>query len=353
MKRCTRCGIEKPEETFQMQPSRGCRYAKCRECRTIEQREWRAKRKQNPPRKPETKTCKRCTMTKSISEFSPATPGYFHACCKACEVDIHREKRREQYRNDPTGHFYRAFINEDGIEVKRCSFCHAEKPISEFYINHDWVKGSRTSRFDGRCKECRKAIKKLIYANNPERYRAISRDWAHRHPDEHRAKYQRWNATNKEHLAQYRRKRRATHRERLLAYSRIYHSKETPEFRRRQYERSRDYRQEYSRINSDRMHATSRLWRQTFPEKLAEKESRRRARKRNAPRIEKIDRPAIIERDKWMCYLCGCICTSENVTLDHVIPLARGGSHTADNLRVACHSCNCRKGVRPPHDFLA
>jgi 5-methylcytosine-specific restriction endonuclease McrA len=29
--------------------------------------------------------------------------------------------------------------------------------------------------------------------------------------------------------------------------------------------------------------------------------------------------------------------------IDHVQPLAKGGSHTYDNLRVACAVCNCRK----------
>lgn len=33
-------------------------------------------------------------------------------------------------------------------------------------------------------------------------------------------------------------------------------------------------------------------------------------------------------------------------TVDHVVPLARGGTHDLDNLVLACMGCNCRKGVR-------
>lgn len=75
------------------------------------------------------------------------------------------------------------------------------------------------------------------------------------------------------------------------------------------------------------------------------KKSRRREREKNAPIVEKIDRQAIIERDGRRCYLwCGgAIVAKGQITLDHVLPLARGGTTTARNLRVACLSCNSRK----------
>jgi 5-methylcytosine-specific restriction endonuclease McrA len=40
------------------------------------------------------------------------------------------------------------------------------------------------------------------------------------------------------------------------------------------------------------------------------------------------------------CAYCG---STTNVTIDHVIPLSRGGKHEADNLAPACLSCNCSK----------
>jgi len=53
------------------------------------------------------------------------------------------------------------------------------------------------------------------------------------------------------------------------------------------------------------------------------------------------------------CYLCGAQLVEEarrgdpgHAHLDHVVPLARGGLHCAENLRPTCATCNHRKGAR-------
>lgn len=44
------------------------------------------------------------------------------------------------------------------------------------------------------------------------------------------------------------------------------------------------------------------------------------------------------------CTDCGA---TADLTVDHALPLARGGTSTPTNARVLCRSCNSRKGARP------
>lgn len=72
----------------------------------------------------------------------------------------------------------------------------------------------------------------------------------------------------------------------------------------------------------------------------------RRARIKASPIVERVDRSLIVLRDKSICYICKKLLKTNEVTLDHVIPLAKGGHHSYLNLRVACRPCNSRKGHR-------
>lgn len=53
--------------------------------------------------------------------------------------------------------------------------------------------------------------------------------------------------------------------------------------------------------------------------------------------------PVILERDGAICCYCG---STDDLTIDHVTPLARGGSNDLANLVVACRICNSSKGAR-------
>ncbi len=49
------------------------------------------------------------------------------------------------------------------------------------------------------------------------------------------------------------------------------------------------------------------------------------------------------------CAYCGV--NTDPLTMDHVIPIARGGTHTADNVVPACKGCNSSKKDRMPWEF--
>jgi 5-methylcytosine-specific restriction endonuclease McrA len=49
----------------------------------------------------------------------------------------------------------------------------------------------------------------------------------------------------------------------------------------------------------------------------------------------------------WHCRVCGKELTKDTVTIDHIVPVSRGGTNDIENLQPMCHSCNSRKGNRP------
>jgi 5-methylcytosine-specific restriction endonuclease McrA len=54
----------------------------------------------------------------------------------------------------------------------------------------------------------------------------------------------------------------------------------------------------------------------------------------------------ILESGKGKCGICRQPIYGGKFHFDHVIPLARGGSHTQDNLQIAHPSCNQSKGAK-------
>jgi 5-methylcytosine-specific restriction endonuclease McrA len=54
---------------------------------------------------------------------------------------------------------------------------------------------------------------------------------------------------------------------------------------------------------------------------------------------EKIE---LLKRERF-CHWCCIQLTDNNRTIDHVIPLSRGGHHIPDNLIACCRPCNCSK----------
>lgn len=82
-------------------------------------------------------------------------------------------------------------------------------------------------------------------------------------------------------------------------------------------------------------------------------DAKKRARNFGCQVIEDVDREAVLERDNWRCYLCGKDTSltddpfsSDSATVDHVIPLSRGGEHSMRNVRCACLACNAGKADR-------
>lgn len=53
---------------------------------------------------------------------------------------------------------------------------------------------------------------------------------------------------------------------------------------------------------------------------------------------------SIYERDGYKCCKCGISKRYAKLEIDHIIPIAKGGKTTYDNLQTLCHKCNVEKG---------
>jgi len=64
---------------------------------------------------------------------------------------------------------------------------------------------------------------------------------------------------------------------------------------------------------------------------------------RNVQITKKHLNDAILLRDNYKCVYCGKGVTSETATIDHVTPVAKGGTEEPNNLATACRACNDKK----------
>ena len=56
----------------------------------------------------------------------------------------------------------------------------------------------------------------------------------------------------------------------------------------------------------------------------------------------------LIDRDGGKCRKCG---STQDLTIDHIVPKKYGGGSTRDNLQILCGSCNNKKGHRLPQGY--
>lgn len=79
-------------------------------------------------------------------------------------------------------------------------------------------------------------------------------------------------------------------------------------------------------------------WETKVPAVIMLKEQMRR---RTNPRFSKSN---VYLRDRYFCQYCKIQLNRAQATIDHVIPLSKGGKTTWTNIVTACGPCNSRKG---------
>jgi hypothetical protein len=60
-----------------------------------------------------------------------------------------------------------------------------------------------------------------------------------------------------------------------------------------------------------------------------------------------LNRENVFKRDGFKCQYCG---TNKELTIDHLVPKAKGGKSSWSNLVTACKRCNTKKGYYSPEE---
>jgi 5-methylcytosine-specific restriction endonuclease McrA len=89
-----------------------------------------------------------------------------------------------------------------------------------------------------------------------------------------------------------------------------------------------------------------------YPNRRAER-ALRSALLRGAPHGDLVTYEEIRERDEGVCSICRESVPRSEESLDHVVPVSKGGAHTRANIKLAHRHCNCRKNARLPADLAA
>lgn len=83
----------------------------------------------------------------------------------------------------------------------------------------------------------------------------------------------------------------------------------------------------------------------TADEKFIRRERAKARELRNTPYFQELLR-------RGVCHYCGGTFSRDELTLDHIVPVARGGRSTRGNLVVCCRKCNQEKGLLTPAERL-
>lgn len=107
------------------------------------------------------------------------------------------------------------------------------------------------------------------------------------------------------------------------------------------------------------LRSVGKLPNEPWDERRKANSQKRRAQKLNLP-AETIRPHDVYERDEWTCGLCRLPADRtlvypdpSSASLDHILPLSKGGHHVLENVQLGHLSCNVRKGARVEADAMS
>jgi 5-methylcytosine-specific restriction endonuclease McrA len=226
-----------------------------------------------------------------------------------------REALLEEAKDDPKFAWELAEAdNAPPPSAKKCRICGEEKPLDE---EHFHVREPSRDGFRNECREC------------------------------FRKKQEKYNRSEERKLARYERESKLRRDDPEWAERQRIHVRDW--VARRPAEQRREYdAQPHAKERKAREH---RAWVQANPDKHLQNYHKRRAREYGAEgTYTPDDLTRIMDEQGCVCFYC-----DESIllewTIEHFIPLSRGGTNWPSNIRLACKACNSAKHDKLPEEF--
>lgn len=223
---------------------------------------------------------------------------------------------------------------------KICNKCGETKSVAEFSKDASKRDGLR-----GHCKECVRISAAAYYATNSEDRKAYTAAWRAANPEKAKASKDVYRATNSEKIKANKAARYAANPEKARAATAAYYAANT--------EKRKAASAAYRAANPVVVRSAIAAWQAANPEAVRVHRQNRRAREIDsggqlssglAERLFKLQRGK-----------CACGCKQplgDDYHLDHIMPLALGGSNTDDNIQLLRSTCNLQKSRKHPIDFM-
>ena len=240
---------------------------------------------------------------------------YWLCRCK-CGVNVEARCDWLQGQNAP------CTLKDPNRTSQVCIRCHEAKPIDDFRIRH---KGNSVYR-EGSCKPCERDVQRKTRKEKSPPKRTDSSEEQH---ERNKQKAREWKLANRERVRENKRAWRQANKEKV----------------------NQQKREKYQRDREKLIERTNE-WVRANPEKARANKALHEARRKGAEgRYTAADVKAILIRQNGLCVYCRCD-ISECYTVDHIVPLSRGGSNWVENIQLVCAPCNSSKNNRTHDEYI-
>jgi 5-methylcytosine-specific restriction endonuclease McrA len=214
-----------------------------------------------------------------------------------------------------------------------CSICGIDKPQSEYY--------TKTKI----CKVCTRKRRNEYYIANKAKVLLSQKEYRGKNLDKIRERDRLYYLKNKEYFKNRSHEYFLRNRENLLDKFHLDYNTKKEDYK----ARVRFY---YDK-NKEIIRPKVRQYRKTTMGRLVHLSNhhKRKAQKLHTANEKLSKHINQLIKDRFFCYWCGMELTGKSFHIDHIYPLSKGGTHTKDNICIACPTCNLKKGNKMPFEF--